>query len=293
MYRGRFAPSPTGALHIGSLVCALASFLDARAAGGRWLVRIEDLDPPREKPGAAADILRTLEQHGLCWDEEVVYQGRRQALYEEALARLVAGGQAFRCSLSRAQLDDLGEQHPGRAQSESRFDAAQGYAWRFDTPDEAVHFSDRVQGPQTFHPAREGGPFVLRRRDGLFAYQLAVVVDDADQGITDIVRGADLLDSTPRQILLQQALGLPTPRYAHLPVLLDAGGRKISKQDDAAPLAPQDPVGNLRRALRALGQAVPPADIDTATLLSLAKTQWQPARIPARMQLTCAEHAAG
>lgn len=278
MYCGRFAPSPTGALHIGSLTCALASFLDARAAGGRWLVRVEDLDPPREKPGAAADILRTLEQHGLHWDGEVVYQSRRLALYEAALAQLARDGHAFRCALSRTQLEAFGSNHPGRATSEAHGTGDGPCAWRLDVADTTIDFNDRVQGRQSFNLAREGGPFVIRRRDGLFAYQLAVVVDDADQGVTDVVRGCDLLDSTPRQMWLQQRLGLPHPHYAHIPVLAGEDGQKLSKQDLAAPVTADRRVANLRLALRALGQGA--RGDSPAELLAAAITGWDIARVP-------------
>lgn len=290
MYVGRFAPSPTGPLHIGSLTCALASFLDARAAGGRWLVRIEDLDPPREQPGAATDILRTLEQHGLHWDGEVVYQSRRHALYEAALQKLARAGHAFRCSLSRAQLDAFGGRHPGRAASAAQFRDGDDHAWRLDVPDHDIVFDDRIRGRQAFNLARGEGPFVIRRRDGLYAYQLAVVVDDHLQGITDIVRGSDLLDSTPRQLLLQQALGYPSPRYAHIPVLADAGGAKLSKQDRATPVTVDRCLPNLRLALAALGQEVPTAD-SPAGLLAAATAGWSLARVPRQVSIPLAQLA--
>ncbi len=305
MYCGRFAPSPTGPLHIGSLTCALASFLDARAAGGRWLVRIEDLDPPREKPGASADILRTLEDHGLVWDGEVTYQSRRHPLYEAALERLTHDGHAFRCTLSRTQLDAHGSNHPGRAISATLFhealpdqtppakeeappDEPPGFTWRLDVPATDIHFLDRIQGAQHFNLAHDGGPFVIRRRDGLFAYQLAVVVDDAAQGITDVVRGSDLLDSTPRQLLLQTRLGVATPRYAHIPVLVDAQGQKLGKQARAAPVTAARRLANINLALRALGQPAQP-DADTpAELLAAAVARWSSARIPRRMTIDLA-----
>jgi glutamyl-Q tRNA(Asp) synthetase len=288
-YRGRFAPSPTGALHIGSLACALASFLDARAAGGEWLVRMEDLDPPREKPGAASDILRTLEAHGLQWDGEVEFQSRRRDLYEDALTNLVASGHAFSCALSRTQLDSFGSNHPGRAVSAAQIIQAPAsrnpadVAWRMDVPDADVCFTDRIQGKQAFNIARSGGPFVIRRRDGLFAYQLAVVVDDAAQGITDIVRGADLLDSTPRQILLQRALALPEPSYAHIPVLTDSSGEKLSKQQEATPVAGTQALANLRLALHLLGQAAPGETATPAELLAAAIAAWRPDAIPRQL----------
>lgn len=280
-YVGRFAPSPTGPLHIGSLTCALASFLDARAAGGRWLVRIEDLDPPREQPGAADDILETLAAHGLVWDGEVVFQSRRTELYEAALVRLVADGHAFRCSLSRTQLESHGGRHPGRATSEAQFDSRDGHAWRLDVPDADIAFTDRIRGPQVFNPARDEGPFVIRRRDGLFAYQLAVVVDDEAQGITDIVRGSDLLDSTPRQLLLQRCLNYRQPRYAHIPVLADGTGGKLSKQQQAAPVIPERRLANLQLALLALGQDPQPQAASVPELLAAATRGWRLSRVPA------------
>lgn len=290
MYVGRFAPSPTGPLHIGSLTCALASFLDARAAGGRWLVRIEDLDPPREQAGAAADILRTLEQHGLHWDDEVVYQSHRHALYEAALQQLARDGHAFRCSLSRTQLDALGGRHPGRATSAAQFHDGDDHAWRLDVPDRDIVFADRIRGQQAFNLARGEGPFVIRRRDGLYAYQLAVVVDDHLQGITDVVRGSDLLDSTPRQLLLQQDLGYRSPRYAHIPVLTDTGGAKLSKQDRAAPVTVDRRLPNLRLALAALGQQVPAAEA-VGELLAAATANWSLARVPRQVSIPLAQLA--
>lgn len=288
MYVGRFAPSPTGPLHIGSLTCALASFLDARAAGGLWLVRIEDLDPPREQPGAAVDILRTLEMHGLQWDGDVVLQSQRTELYEAALARLAQDGLAFRCPLSRTQLESFGGRHPGRAVSEAQFREEDGCAWRLDVPDRDISFNDRIRGLQAFNLVRDEGPFVIRRRDGLFAYQLAVVVDDDAQQVTDIVRGSDLLDSTPRQLLLQKALGMSTPRYAHIPVLVDPTGSKLSKQDRAAPVVPERRLDNLRLALRALGQDTQ-ADCTTVdNLLAAATRDWRPAAIPRQASIPLA-----
>lgn len=286
---GRFAPSPTGPLHIGSLLCAVASFLDAKAQGGRWLVRIEDIDPPREKPGAATDILSALETHGLYWDGEVVYQSRRLALYHEALEQLARDGRAFRCTLSRAELEALGNNHPGRHCSEAHDDGGNEFAWRLDVPDEDIVFDDRIQGRCRFNLARDGGPFVIRRRDGLFAYQLAVTVDDAAQGVTDIVRGSDLLDSTPRQLLLQRHLGLPSPRHAHIPVLVDPQGNKLGKQYGAAPVTPARRMENLRRVLSALGQPDADPDADTPEgLLAFAARHWSIDAVPRRISVPVA-----
>lgn len=276
MYIGRFAPSPTGPLHFGSLVAALASWLDARAAGGRWLVRIEDLDAPRVVPGAAQSILEALRAFGLYWDGQPVFQSRRLALYETALLRLKEN--SYWCGCSRREIADssLGlaadgaQIYPGTCRPGLRAGAARR-SLRFRAGTEAVTFDDRVQGRQVQDVEREVGDFVLRRADGLFAYQLAVVVDDAEQEITDVVRGADLLDSTARQIALQRALGLPQPRYLHIPAAVNAAGEKLSKQTGAAPAAPD----MLGRALDFLGQRA-------SRTLEEAIAAWDPGRIPAR-----------
>lgn len=250
-YIGRFAPSPTGPLHFGSLVAALASYLDARChEGGRWLVRIEDVDEPRTVPGAADSILRCLEAYGMEWDGPVVYQSRRKDLYRAALAAL--GSHAFPCGCSRV---------PGIYPGTCRNGLPPGKAaraWRLRVDDAVISFVDRVRGPQTDVLAETTGDFVLLRADGYFAYQLAVVVDDADQGVTDVVRGEDLLDSTGRQILLQRLLGYPTPRYAHIPVVRDASGEKLSKQTLAPPVDERGDEATLREALAFL--RVPHAD---------------------------------
>jgi glutamyl-Q tRNA(Asp) synthetase len=274
-YRGRFAPSPTGPLHFGSLVAALASWLDARRQGGEWLVRIEDVDRPREVPGAAEQQLQTLAAFGLVSDRPPVRQSERGALYRAALERLQQRGLAFDCSCSRRELAAAGGIHraclhpPGSP-------AAQ----RLRVAAERIDFIDRCLGPIEQDLASEVGDFVLRRSDGLWAYQLAVVVDDAEQGITDVVRGADLLDSTPRQIHLQHLLGLPTPRYLHLPLVLDGEGRKLGKSSAALPVDDGAPLPALHRAWRALGQ--PPLR-DTATtaegFLQQAVAAFDPDRI--------------
>ena len=251
-YRGRFAPSPTGPLHYGSLYAALGSWLLARSQGGQWAIRIEDIDPPREVPGAADAQLRTLAAFGLAHDGPIVRQSERQTLYAEALERLLARGQAFACYCSRAELGAAGGIH------HQCLHGADGRvpAWRLRVNEtDAIAFEDRLQGHLSQNVYREVGDFVLKRADGFWAYQLAVVVDDAAQGISDVVRGADLLDSTPRQILLQRALGLPTPRYLHLPLVTDAQGCKLSKSEAARPLDDADPLPALRSAWRDLGQA--------------------------------------
>lgn len=251
-YRGRFAPSPTGPLHLGSLLAAFGSWLLARHAGGEWRVRIEDVDPPREVAGAADAQLATLAAFGLHADGPIQYQSRRHRLYQAALERLLAEGKAFACHCSRSDL--AGQQgihrhcaaHQLRPHPAVRLRVADG---------SRVMFQDGLQGPFTQQVDREVGDFVLLRADGCWAYQLAVVVDDAEQGITDVVRGLDLIDSTPRQILLQRALGVATPRYLHLPLLLDASGHKLSKSLAARPVDAADPLPTLRWLWSALGQA--------------------------------------
>lgn len=250
-YCGRFAPSPSGPLHLGSLVAALGSWLIARQAGGRWLVRVEDIDPPREVAGAAAAQLRTLAAMGLNGDGPVLYQSTRGARYAQALDRLLAEGHAFVCHCSRAALAAQGGIHRRCVPGARRTDPAV----RLRVPDgSVVAFDDGLHGCVRQDVASQVGDFVLRRADGPWAYQLAVVVDDADQGITEVVRGADLLDSTPRQILLQQRLGLPTPRYVHLPLVLGADGRKLSKSEAALPVDAETPLPAMRAAWQALGQ---------------------------------------
>lgn len=285
-YRGRFAPSPTGPLHFGSLVAAVGSYLAARHAGGEWLVRIEDLDPPREIAGSADQIIATLATFGFEWNESIVRQSTRTSLYEAAVGKLLVGGDAFYCSCSRAEIeaasataldgDEL--RYPGWCRSGVRMPQRK-LAVRFRVASGPVVFSDCVQGLTPVDVAGESGDFVIRRRDGLFAYQLAVVVDDAAQGITHVVRGADLLRSTPRQILLQRALRLPTPTYAHMPVAIDHNGIKLSKSAGAASLDLQRPGEELWRALRFLRQA-PPCELrgsGLSTLWSWAIAHWTPA----------------
>ena len=284
-YVGRFAPSPTGPLHFGSLVAALGSWLDARAAGGRWLLRMEDLDRPREQPGAAEAILRTLEACGLAWDGEVMVQSRRTEAYAQALARLQDAGLAYPCGCTRREIADSAtglapdgaQVYPGTC----RHGLAPGRsarAWRVRTTHAPVAFIDRLQGAQSQDLEREVGDFVLLRADGLYAYQLAVVVDDAAQGVTDVVRGADLLDSTARQILLQGLLGLTVPRYLHLPVAVNAAGEKLSKQTRATPAGP----GELATALAFLHHPPPPElrRAAPAELLAWALGAWDPSRLP-------------
>src|SRR5882724_2598612 len=230
-YRGRFAPSPTGPLHFGSLVAAVGSWVRARAQGGTWLIRMEDLDPPREVPGAAADILATLAAFGMESDESVLYQNRREPAYRTAFQQLHSSNQVFPCWCSRNDLYSQAQLHRGTCVASA--DPARPPAWRLRVPDTTIRFNDLARGPQAQNLHDEAGDFVIRRVEGWYAYQLAVVVDDMFQGITEIVRGADLLDSTPRQIYLQRLLGFPTPTYLHMPLVVDANGQKLSKQDHA------------------------------------------------------------
>jgi glutamyl-Q tRNA(Asp) synthetase len=238
-YRGRFAPSPTGPLHFGSMVAAVGSYLQARRQGGSWLVRMEDLDPPREVPGAAAAILRTLERFGFQWDGDVVYQSQRSEAYIETLERLSSNGLVYPCGCTRSEIAEAapagryGPIYQGICRQGLSKDR-QPRALRVLTHDAPTVFTDALLGRFEQRIEKEIGDFVVRRADKLFAYQLAVVVDDAEQQISEVVRGADLLDNTPRQIHLQQLLGLPTPRYVHLPVALTADGQKLSKQTGAA-----------------------------------------------------------
>jgi glutamyl-Q tRNA(Asp) synthetase len=237
---GRFAPSPTGELHQGSLVAAMASYLDARFAGEPWLIRIEDIDPPRTVPGADQAIINTLAQLGMHSDGPVVYQSQRSALYQQAFARLQALDQIFGCQCSRRELEDLGaSRYPGTCRDRGLNTSASPapLAWRVRLPKAPVEWTDRWLGSQSDDLSITCGEFVVRRKDGLWAYQLAVVMDDAAQGVSSVVRGADLLDSTGRQIHLQQLLGLPRPRYMHVPLVLAADGEKLSKQNGASPIA--------------------------------------------------------
>ncbi|KAB2843721.1 MAG: tRNA glutamyl-Q(34) synthetase GluQRS [Burkholderiales bacterium] len=284
-YRGRFAPSPTGPLHFGSLLAAMASYADARAAGGQWLLRIEDLDPPREQPGAACAILATLKAYGFAWDGEVAYQSQRGAPYAAALQDLQSRGLAFPCACTRAELQasPLGPGaepiYPGNCRKGLPPGRA-GRAWRVRVDETRVRFDDLLQGPVFQDLAHEVGDFVIRRADGWFAYHLAVVVDDAAQGITHVVRGADLLSSTPRQIYLQRLLGLPTPQYLHIPVATSVSGEKLSKQTLAPALPERDPMPQLRAAWSFLGQ-LPPPDCAFAEFWPWAFAHWERRRLPA------------
>ena len=284
-YRGRFAPSPSGPLHFGSLVAAMASWCDARASKGDWLVRIEDVDQTRSRPGASDAILATLEAYGFEWDGPVVRQSERAALYAAALDELIRRRMAFACACTRKELElaapgKIGERvYPGTCRRGVPA-GREGRSWRVAVPDEIVSFHDRLQGVQEQQLARDVGDFVLKRADGLFAYQLAVVVDDGLQGITHIVRGADLLLSTPRQIWLQRQLGYATPAYLHHPIALDARGRKLSKQAGAKALSPH-PLSQLREAWTFLDQPEPPSPPESVgEFWRWAHVAWNARRLP-------------
>jgi glutamyl-Q tRNA(Asp) synthetase len=274
-YIGRFAPSPSGYLHFGSLVAALASYLDARAVGGRWLLRMEDLDPPREVTGAQSAILTTLENYGFEWDGPIMRQSQRHDAYAEVLQRWLSQGLAYACTCSRKQLEAYQGIYPGLCRNA-------GHSWtdtaiRLRVPELTYGFTDRVQGQFAQHLGREVGDFVIRRRDSLYAYQLAVVIDDAAQGINAIVRGADLLDSTPRQLYLQELLGTPAPSYLHVPLITQPDGHKLGKSYRAPPLPPEQARPLLLRALRALGQPAPAQllELTPGAILTWAAQHWQ------------------
>jgi glutamyl-Q tRNA(Asp) synthetase len=282
-YRGRFAPSPTGLLHLGSLLAAVGSYLQARAQRGAWLLRFEDLDTPRVVPGAAAQMLRTLEHFGFEWDGPVTRQSERLDLYRAALDRLRAAGQVFSCSCSRRQLalqsavaDDEEEPfYPGTCRNGPQRSGVP-LASRFRAADRAIEFIDALQGVYRQNVAAQVGDFIVRRRDGVYAYQLAVVVDDAAQEITEVVRGCDLLSNTPRQMLLQEALGLARPRYLHLPLLVEADGAKLAKSRHSVPLDGAGATAQLHTVLRWFGQR-PPAELAQARpheLMTWAAAHW-------------------
>lgn len=287
LYRGRFAPSPTGPLHFGSLVAAVGSFLEARAHGGQWLVRIEDLDTPRTAPGAADNLLRTLDALGMHHDGAVLYQSKRSDAYRAALDRLRARGLVYGCACSRREIADSaligveGPVYPGTCRRGLPPDTP-ARAWRMDTRAASVTFDDAIQGHYRQDIERDIGDFVLFRADGLFAYQLAVVVDDAEQGITHVVRGADLLGSTPRQIYLQRQLAYPTPHYAHLPVAVNDRGEKLSKQTRAPAIDVRQAATVLLAVLRFLGQS-PPAEFARAGVSDVwawCRDAWSLGRVP-------------
>lgn len=286
-HRGRFAPSPTGPLHFGSLVAAVGSYVDARAKGGEWLLRMEDVDEPRAVSGAADGILRTLERLGFSWDGEVVHQSRRKAHYRAAFERLRLDASVFACACTRREVTDSGlapdgaPRYPGTCRN-GLPPGREARAWRLKVEPGRVCFDDALQGRICQDLAAEVGDFVVLRADGYFAYQLAVVVDDAEQGVTHVVRGADLLDSTPRQIRLQQLLGVAQPNYLHLPAAVNAAGEKLSKQTRAVPIDVGRPQAALTAALGFLGQRPPAelADADLDDLWRWAIMHWDRSRLP-------------
>lgn len=286
-YVGRFAPSPTGPLHVGSLVAAVASYLDARAAGGQWRVRMEDLDRPRCEPGVADTILHQLETYGLLWDGAILYQSQRDDAYAAALAALSKIDTVYPCACTRSQLAHAPRNHegeiiyPGTCRN-GLPNGVKARAWRVRVPDASTHLHDRIHGDLQQDLASEVGDFIVKRADGLFAYQLAVVVDDAFQGMTHVVRGADLLWNTPRQIHLQTLLGLPTPAYAHVPLITNSAGQKLSKQTLAPALPERDRGAVLAQVLAVLGHR-PPAEMvgaDPAALLAWASAHWRVENVP-------------
>ena len=287
IYRGRFAPTPSGPLHFGSMVAAVGSFLDARSRGGIWLVRIDDLDPPRTVPGAADAILQCLDAYGMHWDGAVVYQNTRFDAYHAALHQLRQSGRTYPCACSRKEISDAGlagvdgAVYPGTCRN-GLAAGREARALRLRTDGVVVEFDDGLQGHVRQALPVEIGDFVVYRADHVFAYHLACAVDDAEQGITDVVRGADLIASTPRQIYLQKLLGLPTPAYLHLPVAVNGQGEKLSKQTRAPAVDLSDPAATLDRVLRLLGHA-PPAELASAGIAGLwqwAVKNWQRERLP-------------
>ena len=286
-YRGRFAPSPTGPLHFGTLVAAVGSYLEAKSHDGEWLIRIENLDTPREISGASSEILRTLESLEMEWDHDVVYQSKRNSVYQTTLAILDEYGVIYPCTCTRREIADSsitgvsGPVYPGTCRS-NLLNKKQIGALRVITDNSLVKFKDALRGQISQRLESETGDFVLRRADGIYAYQLAVVVDDAEQGITHVVRGADLLDSTPRQIYLQKLLGYPILEYMHLPVVVNNQGKKLSKQNLATPLDISNPVAQLIATISFLGQE-PPTELLKNSISSFwewAVKNWCPEKIP-------------
>ena len=285
-YRGRFAPSPTGPLHLGSLIAAVASFLDARHQHGSWLVRMEDLDPPREQAGAADEILYSLEQHGLFWDESVMWQSSRQEAYEQALMALKQAGHLFQCDCTRQMMGAEGN-CGGRCQPRQAELIAPVATRLAVNATATIDFADLWQGQQHCELDKVVSDFTLLRKDSLYAYQLAVVVDDADQAITHVIRGCDLLASTARQIYLQRLLGYSIPVYGHFPVLLNDQGQKLSKQNKAPAIDNNYATDNLRQALQFLRQPAPPTALMTAAeILTFATANWGSQLLPSGTGMT-------
>lgn len=281
-YRGRFAPSPTGPLHFGSLVTALASFLDARSQGGQWLIRIEDLDPLREPPEATGQILASLDAHGLFPDEPVRFQSRRHDAYQAAIGQLLESGAAYPCPCSRKELQANHGRHPHHCRTRRAATDDRPFAVRFALEDEDARWKDQLLGLQHQLVKAELDDPVILRKEGFYAYQLAVVVDDIDQGMTDVVRGSDLLDMTAQQLQIYRAFGAEPPRWLHIPVILNEQGQKLSKQTHAPALNDTLPADNLFRALQALGQNPPDtlAQASVDSLLDWGRSHWRRSAIP-------------
>lgn len=296
-YLGRFAPSPSGPLHLGSLYTALASYLQAKAQGGEWLLRIDDVDPDRSRPAAADAIRYTLEAYGLLWDRDIVLQSRNVGRYAEALAQLQSQALLYRCTCSRKDLASNSDSdvYPGTCRHRHVSATGMPHALRIKVEAATVGFTDRMQGPYAQDLAAVVGDFVIRRRDGAAAYHLATVLDDHDAGVTEVVRGLDLLPSTPRQIYLQQVLGLSEPAYCHVPVLVDGDGRKLSKSTQATAVDPRQPGPTLYRLLVWLNQHPPPelASEPVETILHWARARWSPDQLPKRPAIPVAEGLPG
>lgn len=288
-YIGRFAPSPSGPLHFGSLIAAVGSYLQAKSQGGQWLVRMEDIDMPRMVPGSDSDILRTLEQFGLLWDGEVLYQSQRLKRYNEIFSHLQQQQLIYACQCSRKQISEMGGTYDNRCSALQL--TADNLAWRLRSDNVSTHFSDLLFGPQQITTQLAQEDYIIKRRDGLFAYQLVVVIDDIDQGITEVVRGADLLQMTPRQQALCRLLDAPVPAYGHLPLAVLKPGFKLSKQNHAAAISQWPEAAVMSEVLRFLGQPLPPELIQAPVTeqLSWAISNWQLANVPLQMEISSTE----
>lgn len=268
LYRGRFAPSPSGHLHYGSLIAATGSYLQAKSQSGKWLLRIDDIDPPREIKGATKHILKTLEEFGFEWDENIQYQSQNNKRYAEVVSDLLSKKLAYPCSCSRSSIIQQTKQnkgpiiYPGLCRN-GPLKKSDNYTLRLCCINKTINFKDRIQGPLHFDMEKQAGDFILQRRDKIYSYHLATAIDDADQGITEVVRGKDLLNTTPNQILVQQTLQLNSPSYCHLPLVYNEAGKKLSKQNHALPIKPDDTVALLYKTLKFLGQ-LPPNNLITA-----------------------------
>lgn len=292
-YRGRFAPSPTGPLHFGSLVAATGSYLQAKLHNGEWLVRIDDIDPPREQKGAATDILKTLESFGFEWDSEVLYQSTRSKRYHEAVDELLNQNLAYHCNCSRASIIKNSGQisnkiiYPGYCRDKSLNQSAET-SIRLRSNNDTIHFHDLIQGEQNFNIESDIGDFIIQRRDHLYSYHLASGIDDAEQGITEVIRGADLLECTPSHMFVQRNLKLSTPQYHHLPIAVDRTGQKLSKQTYAEPINAKNAVVLLYKTLKFLGQKPSKGlmDANQNDIWLWAKKNWQLDLIPKKTHIT-------